>query len=50
MSDRQLDLIMQIVKEQLEDYLAQALVEDLCNGIREGIYSNLELLDQLAEG
>lgn len=50
MSDRQIDLIMQIVKEQLNDFLAEALAEDICSGIREGIFSNIELLDQLAEG
>lgn len=47
MNDRQIDLIMTIVNEQLSDYLAEALVNDLCTAIRTGIFDNIELLDNL---
>ena len=43
MSQRQLDLILNIVREQLEDY-----VEDIAKSVFQGIVDNLELFDQLA--
>ncbi len=49
MSERQVELIMQIVDEQLSDYLAEGLVEEVLAGIREGIFDNMETLDQLKE-
>ncbi len=49
MNDRQLDLIMQIIDEQLSDYLCPALVEEVLDGIRTGIVDNIETLDQLKE-
>lgn len=49
MNDKQMELIMQIVREQLSDYLAAPLVEDLCTGISDGILDNLEILEKLAE-
>ena len=48
MNDRQLELIMQIITEQLDDYFAQELAEDVARGIKEGIWANLETLDALA--
>ena len=46
MNDRQLDLIMQIVLEQLDDYLSEALAMEISNRIEEGIRDNKELLEQ----
>ena len=48
MNDRQIELIMQIIREQLDDYFAQELAEDLARGIKEGIWDNLETLNALA--
>lgn len=47
MNERQMDVIMGIVQEQLEDYLSTDLTEELCGGIREGISDNMALIDQL---
>ena len=47
MNERQVDVIMGIVQEQLEDYLSTDLTEEICNGIREGISDNMALIDQL---
>lgn len=47
MKDRQMNLIMLIVREQLEEYLADELVEDIMEGIAEGLYDNMELLEDL---
>lgn len=47
MNERQLQLIMQIVREQLSDYLAEALVDDLDKSIEEAISDNLETFDLL---
>lgn len=49
MNDRQLDLIMQIVLEQLDDYLSEALAMEISNGIEEGIRDNMIRLEELAE-
>lgn len=48
MTDRQLQLIMQIVREQLSDYLAEPLVNDIAEGISLGISDNMETLNLLA--
>ena len=50
MNDKQLDLIKQIISEQLEDYLAAKLAEDLTNSIMMGIFDNMEIFEKLAEG
>ncbi len=49
MSDKQKDLVMQIIREQLDEYLAAPLVDDICSGIDAGIFDNMELLEQLRE-
>lgn len=49
MNNKQIDLIMTIVREQLDDYLAPALAEDLANGIRNGIMDNWDELENLQE-
>ena len=49
MNDKQLDLIKQIISEQLEDYLAAKLAEDLTNSIMMGIFDNTEIFEKLAE-
>lgn len=47
MNERQTDLIMQIVEEQLNDVLAPALLDEVQTGIRLGLFDNLELLEKL---
>lgn len=47
MNDKQWELIMQIIDEQLSDYLAAGLIEEVLAGIREGIVDNMETLEQL---
>lgn len=49
MNDYQLDLITDIIREQLSEYLADALVVDLVGNIREGICDNMMLFEELAE-
>ena len=49
MTERQIELIMQIVREQLDEYLAPKLVEDLEQNIRMGIFDNTELLEELGQ-
>lgn len=49
MNDKQLDLIKQIISEQLEDYLAPKLAEDLTGSIMMGIFDNMEIFEKLAE-
>ena len=49
MNERQINLIMEIVREQFDDYLAPELAADIESGISEGINDNIELIDQLAE-
>ena len=48
MNERQIQLIMQIVREQLDDYLAEELAEDIATVIEEGIYDNTMTLEALA--
>lgn len=47
MNDRQLELIMQIIEEQLGDYLTQDLAEEIIAGIAEGINDNMPLIEDL---
>ena len=47
MNERQMEVIMGIVQEQLGDYLSEDLTEEICSGIRVGISDNMELIDQL---
>ena len=46
-NERQVDVIMGIVQEQLADYLSEDLTEEICIGIREGINDNMILIEQL---
>lgn len=39
-----MDIILQIVREQLEDFLATELLNEICAGITEGINDNMELI------
>ena len=48
MNDYQLDLITDVIREQLSEYLADALVVDLIGDIREGIVNNMMLFEELA--
>ena len=48
MNEKQLDLIMEIIQEQLTDYLDDVLAAEIYNGIAEGINDNMELLEDLA--
>ena len=47
MNDRQLELIMQIIEEQLGDYLTKDLAEEIIAGIAEGINDNMPLIEDL---
>ena len=49
MTDRQIDLILQICGEQLEDYLAAELAETILVGITQGINDNMAILEQLGQ-
>lgn len=49
MNEKQTELILKIIREQLDDYLAGPLVEDILDGINEGLYDNQELIEKLAE-
>ena len=46
MTDGQMELIRQIVSEQLNDYLTEDLAKAIEDGIMEGIYTNLMLIDE----
>ena len=48
MNDRQLELIMQIIREQMNDYLDDDMTETIANAIEEGINDNMYTLVQLA--
>lgn len=50
MNERQLELILQITREQLTDYLDEELAEKILAGIAEGLNDNMYMLDELAEG
>ncbi len=47
MNDKQLELAMQIVKEQLGDWMGPMVLDQACDGIREGLFDNLELFEKL---
>ena len=47
MNDRQIDLIMEIIQEQLEDYLDDVLAARILSGIAESINDNMPLLEDL---
>lgn len=47
MNDKQLALIMEIVQEQLSDYLDDELAAAIYCGIAEGINDNMPLLEDL---
>ena len=46
-NERQMEVIMGIVRENLEEYLSTALTKDVCNKIAYGIVDNMELIEQL---
>ena len=48
MNDRQTALILEIIREQLDDYLVEDLAEVVFAGIAEGINDNLPLLEDMA--
>ena len=47
MNDRQLALILEIVQEQLNDYLDDELTAAIFAGIAEGINDNMPLIEDL---
>lgn len=47
MNEKQIGLIMQIIEEQLTDYLADELVRDIMAGIAEGINDNMPMIEKL---
>ena len=47
MNDRQVALIMEIIQEQLADYLDDELAAVIMAGIAEGINDNMPLLEDL---
>ena len=47
MNDKQLELILEIVQEQLSEYLDDELAGAIYYGIAEGINDNLPLLEDL---
>ena len=47
MNDKQMDLIREIISEQLNDYLAERLANDLTASIMEGINDNLPLFEDM---
>ena len=46
MTDGQMELIRQIVSEQLNDYLTADLAKVITDGIMEGIYANVTLIEE----
>lgn len=47
MNEKQFGLIMEIIQEQLSDYLADELTADILAWIAEGINDNLPLFEDL---
>lgn len=47
MNERQTELIMEIIKEQLDDYLTEELAAVVFAGIAEGINDNMPLIENL---
>ena len=47
MNDKQMDLIREIISEQLNDYLAERLANDLTASIMEVINDNLPLFEDM---
>ena len=47
MNEKQIALILEIVQEQMEDYLDDDLVAAIYSGIVEGINDNMPLLEDL---
>lgn len=48
MNDKQIELIMQIIEEQLTDYLDDILAAEIMSGIAEGINDNMFMLEGMA--
>ena len=46
MNERQLDLIMQIVHEQLADFVTEELENLIAEGIAEGLQDNQQLMER----
>lgn len=49
MNDKQMDLIREIISEQLNDYLAERLANDLTASIMEDINDNLPLFEDMGQ-
>ena len=47
MNEKQMALIMEIIQEQLSDYLADELAADIFCAIAEGINDNMPVLEEL---
>ena len=47
MNDKQMAMIREIISEQLSDYLAEKLANDLTASIMEGINDNLPLFEDM---
>ena len=47
MNEKQLKLIMEIIEEQLTDYLDEVLAAEIYSGIAEGINDNMPLLEDM---
>ena len=47
MNEQQKQLILQIIKEQLDDYLADDLAMRIFYGIAEGLEDNMPLLEDM---
>ncbi len=48
MNEEQLQFLMQIIREQMEDYLDKKLVKEICAGIEEGINDNMATFEEMA--
>lgn len=47
MNERQTELILEIIQEQLLDYMDEVLAAEIFRGIAEGINDNMPLLEDL---